>query len=162
MMRRSYRADSGLTQSQYRTDSIRAKGSPRDRESSHPDVLRTRSRLWEFSCHRETITRSIFDPVPQFASLTLRFLTLSSPHPYTRSERPRRAVQEPALEVLVNGEARTFGPETTVADLLARLKLQPRLVAVERNEELIPRGRHAECVLQEGDRVEIVTLVGGG
>jgi sulfur carrier protein len=66
------------------------------------------------------------------------------------------------LNVIVNGEGWVVEPDATVADLLARLKLQPRLVAVERNEELIPRGRHAECVLEAGDRVEIVTLVGGG
>lgn len=66
------------------------------------------------------------------------------------------------MEVHVNGESRTFEPGTTVAELLDRLELQPRLVAVERNEELIPRGRHVECVLQPGDRIEIVTLVGGG
>ena len=66
------------------------------------------------------------------------------------------------MNVIVNGEAQAIEPGTTVAALLARLKLQPRLVAVERNEELIPRARHAECVLEAGDRVEIVTLVGGG
>ena len=66
------------------------------------------------------------------------------------------------MNVIVNGEAQAIEPGTTVAALLARLNLQPRLVAVERNEELIPRARHAECVLEAGDRVEIVTLVGGG
>jgi thiamine biosynthesis protein ThiS len=66
------------------------------------------------------------------------------------------------MNVIVNGEVRAIEPGTTVAGLLECLKLQPRLVAVERNEALIPRGRHAECVLEAGDRVEIVTLVGGG
>lgn len=66
------------------------------------------------------------------------------------------------MNVIVNGEPQAIEPGTTVAGLLARLNLQPRLVAVERNEELIPRGRHAECVLEADDRVEIVTLVGGG
>jgi sulfur carrier protein len=40
--------------------------------------------------------------------------------------------------------------------------MQPRYLAVERNFELVPRGNHAECVLHEGDQLEIVTLVGGG
>ena len=66
------------------------------------------------------------------------------------------------MNVIVNGEAQAVEPGTTIAELLARLNLQPRLVAVERNEVLIPRARHAECVLEAGDRVEIVTLVGGG
>jgi sulfur carrier protein len=40
--------------------------------------------------------------------------------------------------------------------------MQPRLVAVERNRDLVPRAQHAACALEAGDRVEIVTLVGGG
>jgi sulfur carrier protein len=66
------------------------------------------------------------------------------------------------MNVIINGEPLHLEPGTTVAALLERLKLQPRLVAVERNEELVPRARHPECVLEPGDRVEIVTLVGGG
>ncbi|HUG92604.1 MAG TPA: sulfur carrier protein ThiS [Planctomycetaceae bacterium] len=66
------------------------------------------------------------------------------------------------MEIIINGEPQSLEPEMTVAGLLRRLNLQPRLVAVERNEELVPRSRHAECVLNPGDRVEIVTLVGGG
>ena len=66
------------------------------------------------------------------------------------------------MDLVINGEPHTLEPGTTVADLLRLLNVQPRLVAVERNEELIPRRRHAECVLQPHDRIEIVTLVGGG
>lgn len=50
----------------------------------------------------------------------------------------------------------------TISQLLEQLKLDPRQVAVEVNYELIPRVRHVEQVLHEGDRLEIVTLVGGG
>lgn len=67
-----------------------------------------------------------------------------------------------AVEIEVNGEVRQIEPGTTVARLLEAMRLQPRFVAVERNRELVPRGRYAECVLQAGDRLEIVTLVGGG
>jgi thiamine biosynthesis protein ThiS len=42
------------------------------------------------------------------------------------------------------------------------LEMQPRYLAVERNFELVPRTRHAHCVLKDGDQLEIVTLVGGG
>ncbi len=66
------------------------------------------------------------------------------------------------MEIVVNGKPMEVQPGTTVAELLEQLKLQPRLVAVERNRELVPRTEHARCVLQPGDRVEIVTLVGGG
>jgi sulfur carrier protein len=46
--------------------------------------------------------------------------------------------------------------------LLASLNLKTRAVAVERNREIVPSAQHAECTLQDGDRLEIVTLVGGG
>jgi sulfur carrier protein len=66
------------------------------------------------------------------------------------------------IELIVNGEPYEVPPGTTIAALLARLQMQPRLVAVERNRDLVPRGQHAACTLEAGDRLEIVTLVGGG
>ena len=50
----------------------------------------------------------------------------------------------------------------TLAALIEQLDMKPKYVAVERNRELVPRARHAECLLQPGDQLEIVTLVGGG
>lgn len=66
------------------------------------------------------------------------------------------------MQIQVNGEAREVPDVFTVAELLVQLKLQPRYLAVERNLILIPREEHANCRLEEGDRLEIVTLVGGG
>lgn len=66
------------------------------------------------------------------------------------------------MELSVNGQPQEVAAGMTVAGLLEQLNMQPRLVAVERNRELIPRGQHTECELQPGDHVEIVTLVGGG
>lgn len=66
------------------------------------------------------------------------------------------------VEISVNGEPRQVEAECTVAMLLEQLKLQPRYLAVERNQQLVPRTTHANCVLQPGDSIEIVTLVGGG
>jgi sulfur carrier protein len=66
------------------------------------------------------------------------------------------------IQILVNGEPSTVVESQTVADLLGALNLKPRFVAVERNEELVPRALHSECRLMTGDRIEIVTLVGGG
>ncbi len=66
------------------------------------------------------------------------------------------------MNIRVNGEHRQIEPGTTVADLLRQLQMQPRYLAVERNFELVPRTRHAESPLCEGDQIEIVTLVGGG
>jgi thiamine biosynthesis protein ThiS len=67
-----------------------------------------------------------------------------------------------AMEITVNGQPREIEPGTTVAALLVELGLDPRQLAVERNLELAPRGEHAATELQAGDRIEIVTLVGGG
>ncbi len=66
------------------------------------------------------------------------------------------------MKIVMNGNLREVEPGTTVARLLDALQMQPRYVAVERNFELVPRMRHAECILEEGDNLEIVTLVGGG
>jgi sulfur carrier protein len=66
------------------------------------------------------------------------------------------------VNIVVNGEPRSVASGTTLAQLLETLRLDPRSLAVELNLDVIPRGRHAQCVLQDGDRLEIVTLVGGG
>ena len=66
------------------------------------------------------------------------------------------------MTIFVNGEAREVENGVTLAALLAQLGMEPRHVAVEVNLEVVPRGQHTECVLGDGDRLEIVTLVGGG
>jgi sulfur carrier protein len=66
------------------------------------------------------------------------------------------------MKLTVNGQERELAEGTTIADLLAELKLDPRMLAVERNLNLVPRSQHAETQLAAGDRVEVVTLVGGG
>jgi thiazole synthase len=66
------------------------------------------------------------------------------------------------LHLTINGEPKDVPEPLTVADLLVRLGLDPRKVAVEVNEAVVPALRHAEHHLGAGDRVEVVTLVGGG
>ncbi|HOA72213.1 MAG TPA: sulfur carrier protein ThiS [Phycisphaerae bacterium] len=66
------------------------------------------------------------------------------------------------MQITVNGTVRELQPEATVADLVAGFNLQPKHVAVEVNCELVPRREYPNTKLNEGDRVEIVTLVGGG
>ena len=66
------------------------------------------------------------------------------------------------MQIRVNDEPRRVADGTTLAELLGEMQMQPRFVAVELNLELVPRSTHAQCVLAEGDRLEIVTLVGGG
>jgi len=66
------------------------------------------------------------------------------------------------MRILFNGQERDTADHVTVAQLLEELQLPPKRVAVEVNLELVPRDQHAACVLQNGDRLEVVTLVGGG
>lgn len=66
------------------------------------------------------------------------------------------------MTITINDELRTVPPGTTLADLLDDLGRKAKFCAVERNRELVPRAQHDECVLADGDRLEIVTLVGGG
>jgi thiazole synthase len=66
------------------------------------------------------------------------------------------------LQLTVNQEPKHFPDPLSVADLLQQLRLDPRRVAVEVNRDVVPRARHAEHALANGDAVEIVTLVGGG
>ena len=66
------------------------------------------------------------------------------------------------MEIIVNDQPRVVARGTTVAWLIEELGLTGKHVAVEVNLELVPRARHAERHLSEGDRLEVVTLVGGG
>lgn len=65
-------------------------------------------------------------------------------------------------ELQVNGESRTCGVGTNLPDFLAGVGLNPQLVAVEYNGEILARGLWDQTVLKPGDRLEIVTIVGGG
>lgn len=66
------------------------------------------------------------------------------------------------MQIEVNGEPREVDGDTSVADLVADLELDGRLVVVELNREIVRRTERAEVNLQPGDRVEIVHFVGGG
>ena len=66
------------------------------------------------------------------------------------------------MRLLLNGEEREVAGVVTIADLVASLGLDARKVAVERNLEIAPRSTYAETRLAEGDRIEIVTFIGGG
>ncbi len=66
------------------------------------------------------------------------------------------------MQIFFNGQAHEVSDSVTIARLLQEFDLQPRYVAVEVNLELVPRERHQDFVLKAGDRLEVVTLVGGG
>ena len=66
------------------------------------------------------------------------------------------------MQIVINGDAETIDDGDAISDLLDKFGLTPQRVAVELNEALVPRAGFPETRLHEGDRVEIVTLVGGG
>lgn len=70
------------------------------------------------------------------------------------------------MRLLVNGETRELtapdGRPAVVRDLLVQCGWGERPCAVEVNRSLVPRASHGSAELHEGDRVEVVTLVGGG
>jgi len=66
------------------------------------------------------------------------------------------------MNILLNGEQKEIMNVRTVADLLDSLNIGRERVAVEINLDIVPRARHAEHVVNDGDRIEIVQFVGGG
>jgi thiamine biosynthesis protein ThiS len=66
------------------------------------------------------------------------------------------------MRVLLNGEPHTIPDSCTIAELLSRLGLEGRRIAVEVNREIVPRSSFGERRLCEADRIEIVHFVGGG
>jgi sulfur carrier protein len=66
------------------------------------------------------------------------------------------------ITLQVNGEIRYCPPQTQLPNLLQQLGLNPRLVAVEYNGEILHRQFWEATEMQESDRLEIVTIVGGG
>jgi sulfur carrier protein len=66
------------------------------------------------------------------------------------------------LEVRINGENQQFPAATRVLEMLAALKLEPKLLVIEYNGDILHRQDWEKTTLQPGDRFEIVTVVGGG
>lgn len=64
--------------------------------------------------------------------------------------------------IWLNGEQCECGADLLLPDLLIQKGYQPRLVVVELNSELLPRGQWAQQKIKAGDRLEVVTIVGGG
>ena len=66
------------------------------------------------------------------------------------------------MQVSLHGKPHTLDEGITVAEMLSSLDLQPIRVAVEINEDIVPRKSFGDTRIREGDRIEIVTFVGGG
>ncbi|MCG8434535.1 MAG: sulfur carrier protein ThiS [Gammaproteobacteria bacterium] len=66
------------------------------------------------------------------------------------------------MHITLNGEARKFGNDITLEELVALLKLTGKRIAVEVNGEIVPRSQYRLHQLEDADRVEIVQAIGGG
>lgn len=66
------------------------------------------------------------------------------------------------MRLTVNGAEHEVPAGLTVRGLIDRMGLGQGPVAVERNQEVVPRVEHATTILADGDRIEIVHFVGGG
>lgn len=66
------------------------------------------------------------------------------------------------MTVTVNDEIKDLPGGSTVKDLVMTLGLEKAACAVEVNRRLVPKAEHPKWALSEGDRIEVVTLVGGG
>jgi sulfur carrier protein len=66
------------------------------------------------------------------------------------------------IELAINGKPVALDAPTPLLDYLARLGVDPRSVAVEQNGEILERAGYEQAVLNAGDVVEIVRMVGGG
>ena len=66
------------------------------------------------------------------------------------------------MKLTVNGEEKSLAEGVTLQDLVRELALERHPIAVELNRSVVPKDRYGETRLAEGDRLEIVTFVGGG
>jgi thiamine biosynthesis protein ThiS len=71
-------------------------------------------------------------------------------------------MMDEAITVRINGEPRAVPAGLTVFHLLGHLDLQPRLVVVEHNGDILKRDRYASVAVSPGDVLELVHFVGGG
>lgn len=66
------------------------------------------------------------------------------------------------MEIVINGEEKSIEGPSTVERLLRSLEISLRGCAVELNREIVPRSEYASTPVKEGDRLEIIHMVGGG
>ncbi len=66
------------------------------------------------------------------------------------------------MQIILNGETRKIAAGTSLAAFVETLGGDPRGIAIERNLEIVPKSAHADTMLEDGDRLEVVQFVGGG
>lgn len=71
-------------------------------------------------------------------------------------------IMSESISIKVNGELKNFSSSLSLPQLLEALKMNPRLIAIEYNGEILHRQFWEKTQIQSGDVLEIVTIVGGG
>ncbi len=66
------------------------------------------------------------------------------------------------IEISVNGSTKHYEHPLAISELLQRMALVGKKIAVEKNGEIVPKSAHSSTLLEDGDRLEIVVAVGGG
>ena len=67
-----------------------------------------------------------------------------------------------SMEIIVNGEPKTVPDGYTAEQLVQSMALTGRRIAMEVNQEIVPRSTYPQHIFQSGDAIEIVHAVGGG
>lgn len=66
------------------------------------------------------------------------------------------------MQLIINGEAKTFSDVANLMDLVAALALTQKRIAIELDGEIVPRSQFQETILRDGSQLEVVVAVGGG
>ena len=66
------------------------------------------------------------------------------------------------IQIFVNGAAQRLEAPLALSELVERMALAGRKIAVEKNGEIVPRSAHGSTLVLDGDQLEIVVAVGGG
>jgi len=65
------------------------------------------------------------------------------------------------LDIQLNGEQKVVAA-ASIADLIRELGMESRSIAIERNLEVVPKSQYDKTLLEDGDRIEVVHMIGGG
>jgi len=66
------------------------------------------------------------------------------------------------MNILLNNQPKEFSERLTIKELIEKSNIKSKYYAVEINRILIPKSEHAKHLLRDGDKIEIITAIGGG
>lgn len=66
------------------------------------------------------------------------------------------------MQLFINGQKQDVKSNITVSDLLKQLQINSAAIALELNLNIVPKNQFETTVLKEGDKLEIISFVGGG